>query len=99
MFSDFVEEYGGVVSDRVPGKDRKASNADFIFHKSKVIAELKILKEDPFSSREFRKSRKKKMQQWLQDGDITLEALKQVKKLGDLPPKCYRDAEKLYRAQ
>jgi hypothetical protein len=96
VFSDFVEEYGGVVSDRVTGKRQKTSNADFIFHESKVIAELKILKEDPFSSPEFRKSRKKKMQHWLQNGDITLEALKQVKTLGDLPPKCYRDAEKLY---
>jgi len=36
------------------------------------------------------------MQRWLQDGDMTLEALRQVKTLGDLPPKCYRDAEKLY---
>src|SRR6266545_7315850 len=96
VFSDFVEDYGGVVSDRLPGKGQKASNADFIFHESKVIAELKILKEDPFSSAEFKKSRKRKMQQWLQNGDITLQALKQVKTLGDLPPKCYRDAEKLY---
>jgi len=95
-FSDFVEEYGGVVSDRVLEKRHKASNADFIFHESKVIAELKILKEDPFSSAEFRKSRNKKIQQWVQNGDITLEALKAVKTLGDLPPKCYRDAEKLY---
>jgi hypothetical protein len=87
-FSDFVEEYGGVVSDRIPGKGQKSSNADFIFHESKVVAELKILKEDPFSSPGFRKSRNKKMRQWLQNGDITLEALKKVKTLGDLPSKC-----------
>ena len=96
VFSDFVAEYGGVVSDRLDVKGQKVSNADFIFHESKVIAELKVLKDDPFSSADFKRSRKTKMQRWLQAGDITLKALRQVKTLGDLPPKCYRDAEKLY---
>ena len=50
VFSDFVENYGGVVSDLVPGKGQKASNADFIFYGGKVIAELKTLKSCGFDS-------------------------------------------------
>ena len=60
VFSDFVEEHGGIVSDRVPSKGNKPSNADYIFHEGKVIVELKLLKEDPskigIGSNPFRRS-------------------------------------------
>jgi hypothetical protein len=93
-FADFVEEYGGVVSDRTPGK--KTLNADYIFHDAKVVAELKVLKDNPFTSKEFRKSLDKKTKQWIRDGYITPTQLKRVQKLKDLPDKCWRDTEKLY---
>jgi len=95
VFSDFIEEYGGIVTDRLQGAKR-TPNADFIFHESKVVAELKTLKDDPFNSSDFMKSRRKRMRQWLDNGDITLEALMKVRTLGDLPSKCYRDAQKLF---
>jgi hypothetical protein len=94
-FSDFVEEYGGVVSDRENQKS-KARNADFVFHEQKVIAELKILKDDPYKNKEFRKSHAKKEREWVGKGYITTEELKRVTKLKELPDRCYRDIEKLY---
>lgn len=94
VFADFVEDYGGVVSDSEPGQ--KKSNADYIFHDAKVVAELKILKEDPFQNKEFKKSQAKKEREWVQKGYITPAQLNAAKKLSDLPDKCWRDIEKLY---
>ncbi len=42
VFSDFVEDYGGVDSDRVPGKGQEASNADFIFMEAKSLQNLRF---------------------------------------------------------
>lgn len=96
VFSDFVEDYGGVVSDRIPGKGSRKPNADFIFHNAKVVAELKILKDDPFTSKEFKKSINKKTKEWLQKGYITRQELSRVTKLDHLPERCRIDTEKLY---
>jgi len=95
-FSNFVEEYGGVVSDRDPNKTNKAVNADYIFHEAQVVAELKILKEDPYANKEFRKSHAKKEQEWIDKGYITNAELNKIARLRELPDRCYRDIEKLY---
>lgn len=96
VFADFVEEYGGVVSDRMGHAPDKPENADYIFHEAKVVAELKLLREDPFTNKDFLKSRDKKQREWLQKGYITEEQLNQVTKINQLPDKCYRDIVKLY---
>src|SRR5262249_55201863 len=93
-FSDFVEKYGGEVSDRTPGK--KTSNADYIFHGAKVVAELKVLKEDPYKNKEFKKSHAKKQRKWIEKGWISPAELRRVRQLKELPEPCYRDIEKLY---
>ncbi len=93
-FHDFVEEYGAVVSDRTIGK--KSLNADYVFHEAQVVAELKLLKVNPFTSKEFKKSISKKEREWLQKGYITPEELRRVTKLSELPEKCRTDTEKLY---
>lgn len=93
-FANFVAEYGGLVSDRELGK--KTLNADYIFHNAQVVAELKILKENPFANKEFRKSHRKKQNTWLEKGWITRAELRNVTKIGGLPDRCYRDIEKLY---
>lgn len=95
VFSDFVEYYGGIVSDRVPHKGNKLPNADFIFDEAKVVAELKLLK-DPRRSKDFRQSLRKKQNEWLQKGYITPFQLRQVTKIKQLPDRCRQDIEKLY---
>jgi hypothetical protein len=98
-FSDFVEEIGGIVSDRVPSKGNKAVNADYIFHDDKVIIELKLLKEDPSKNKNWHKSIQQKQHKWLQTGDVTLAELQRSIKADQinlLPDKCYNDILKLY---
>src|SRR5712692_2377685 len=95
VFCDFVEDYGGIVSDRVPHMGKKAPNADFIFREARIVAELKLLK-DPNRSKDFRKSLRKKESEWLQKGYITPSELRNVTKIRQLPDKCRQDTEKLY---
>jgi len=94
VFGDFVEWYGGIVSDRLKGK--RTFNADYIFHDAKVVAELKTLKEDPFKNKYFLKSLDNKKREWIQRGYITVSELNAVTRLKQLPEKCRRDTEKLY---
>lgn len=95
-FSDFVEKFGGEVSDRTLKGANKPSNADYLFHREKVVAELKLLKEDPFKNKEFKKALAKKTDEWLRKGYITRPELSKVTKTNQLPDKCYQDVEKLY---
>src|SRR2546423_14362827 len=90
VFSDFVERYGGIVSDRIPTEGNKSPNADYIFHKEKVVAELKLLK-NPYQNKEFRKSHAQKEKDWVQRGYITDAELRRVKKISQLPDECYLD--------
>jgi hypothetical protein len=96
VFADFVEEYGGVVSDRLGDAPDKPKNADYIFHGAKVVAELKLLKDDPVTNKDFLKSREKKEKEWLQTGKITQAELAKVTKINQLPDNLYRDIVKLY---
>lgn len=96
VFADFVEEYGGVVSDRFVNTPDKPKNADYIFHDGKVVGELKLLKDDPFTNQDFLKSREKKQKEWLQKGKITMAELANVTNIKQLPDNCYHDIVKLY---
>lgn len=93
--NDFVEANGGIVSDRVVAPD-KQTNADYVFHDAKVIAELKILMEDPFSNKEFLESEAAKKASWIETGYLTEEQMAQVRTIDQLPEQCYRDIVKLY---
>jgi len=92
-FDDFVEEYGGIVLD--PEK-KTSPNADYVFPKAKVVAELKILKEDPFSNKYFRRGLAKTQNEWIQKGYLTRAELRAVRVFRDLPDKCRADARKMY---
>jgi hypothetical protein len=95
-FEDFFEEYGAEVSDKVLAGANVPTNPDYIFHEEKIIAELKILKVDPFRNKDFVKSLEKKKREWVQKGYITASELSRVTRLKQLPDKPYKDAIKLY---
>ena len=97
-FGDFLEEFGAEVSDRTLSGSNKPTNADYVFHDEKVIAELKLLKKDPFENKDFKKSFVNKQREWLQKGYITLTQLRSITKIKQLPDKCYNDMVKLYRS-
>ena len=96
VFADFVEEYGGIVSDRLPSEGPKTTNADYIFYEAKVVAELKILRDDPFKNKEFRKSHARIEKECVERGYITLDQLMKVTRVKELPDKCRTMFEKLY---
>jgi hypothetical protein len=95
-FGEFFEEAGAEVSDKVLAGSNIPTNPDYIFHDEKVIAELKLLKTDPFKNKDFVKSLDKKKREWLQKGYITAAELARVTRLPQLPDKPYNDIIKLY---
>jgi hypothetical protein len=96
VFADFVEDFGGIVSDRASTRGNKPANADYIFHEDKIVAEMKLLKEDPFKNKDWNKSFEKKKRQWLDSGRITLLELQRITQVNQLPANLYRDIIKLY---
>ena len=53
-FADFIELYGGQVTDRtIEPTPNLPENADYIFRSESVIAELKCLEEDLESKQAF----------------------------------------------
>lgn len=95
-FADFLEEFGAEISDRTLSGPNMPTNSDYIFHDDKVVAELKLLKTNPFENKEFQKSFAKKQNEWLQKGYATLAQLQAATKVNQLPEKCYNDILKLY---
>ncbi len=74
----------------------KPSNPDYIFHDKKTIAELKLLKTNPFENKDFLKSFVEKQRNWVRKGHITPGELSRVTKINHLPDHCYNDIIKLY---
>jgi hypothetical protein len=87
VFSDFVEDYGGLVVDRLPNKGNNELKADFIFHDAKVIAELKLLK-NPFGNKAFNTSLESMKRDWIRKGWITWKELQRITLLRELPQNC-----------
>lgn len=96
VFGDFVEIYGGIVSDRTLTGPNKPRNADFIFREEKVVAELKALRSDPLKNESFKSSLRMKQGDWVRKGYITSRELDSIQTIGELPEKCYRDLKRLY---
>ena len=96
VFGDFLEEYGAEISDKTLSGSNKPTNPDYIFHQDKVIAELKLLKTDPFTNKEFINSFVEKKREWINKDYISEAALEQIRKIDQLPDRCYNDIIKLY---
>jgi len=95
-FANFLEEFGAEISDKTLTGPNVPTNADYIFHDDKVIAELKRLNNNPFEDKNFKKSFEKKQREWLQKGYATLDQLDRATNITQLPEKCYNDILKLY---
>jgi hypothetical protein len=95
-FASFLEGIGAEVSDKTLTGPDIPKNADYIFHDEKIVAELKLLKTNPFENKEFKKSFIKKQNEWLQKGYATLAQLNAATNITQLPEKCYNDILKLY---
>ena len=95
-FADFLELRGAEVSDKLLKGPNKPTNSDYIFHGERVVAELKLLRRNPFENKDFRKSFEKKKRDWLDKGYINSVKLARVERISQLPGECYDDILKLY---
>ena len=94
--ADFLEQLGAEISDKTLTGPNKPTNSDYIFHDEMVVAELKLLKKNPFENKDFLKSFVNKQREWVKRGYITSAGLKHLTKISQLPDKCYDDILKLY---
>jgi hypothetical protein len=95
-FANFLETCGAEISDKTLSGPNKPINSDYIFRDEKVIAELKLLKKNPFENKDFLKSFESKKREWVKKGFVTSAELKSVTTISQLPDNCYNDILKLY---
>src|SRR2546423_2154802 len=96
-FSDFVEVFGGEVTDRtVRPTANLPKNADFIFRKDNIVAELKCLEEDLESKEEFKHKRQALVDKWASAKIIHPPLPGEMIYTKELPEECQRDLTNLY---
>lgn len=95
-FADFLDQRGAEISDKTLTGPNKPTNSDYIFHDEMVVAELKLLKRNPFENKDFLKSFENKKGEWVKRRYITSAELQRVTRISQLPDACYDDILKLY---
>ncbi len=95
-FAAFLEACGAQISDKTLSGPNKPTNSDYIFHDEVVVAELKLLKQNPFENKDFLNSFESKKLEWVKKRFITPAELERVTKISQLPDECYNDILKLY---
>ncbi|MDT5061288.1 MAG: hypothetical protein QOH63_1747 [Acidobacteriota bacterium] len=101
QFNEFVREFGGeLVSKLLPKNTDIPLNADYLFRKEGVIAELKCLEKNDYGSKELEKKFNKIHSKWLHDGLVKLGQINtRAIDISSLPLKCQNDLFKLVGRQ
>jgi len=97
-FNDFVEVFGGIVTDRTlkPSANTPA-NADYIFPKHSVVAELKCLEEEFEAKEDFVATRHRLVEQWVTEKLVDpAQVSGPVIYTKEFPEQCQRDLARLY---
>lgn len=88
LFNGFVVEYGGeLVSNLIP-RNNVSLNADYVFEKQNVIAELKCFQKDLFNEKEEEARMQSLVEKWTKDGMLNDESVMQIVLTGQLPSEC-----------
>lgn len=96
LFNGFVVEYGGdLVSNLIP-RDNVSLNADYVFKKHEVIAELKCFEKDLFNDKDEGARIETLVNKWIENGWLNDENIKDVLVTG-LPKECRTDMIKAAR--
>lgn len=96
-FNEFVKDFGGQVVSEIIGKNPKFENADYLFQKDQIVAELKCLQKDFFRDIEYQKKIDKLYDKWIKEGLIS-PFPKRLINSTDLPKKCQDDIIKIVKA-
>lgn len=96
-FAEFVREFGGeVIDDFLPKDPHSPKNADYVFRKDNVVAELKCLEKDSFNDEEDVERLGRLIQKWTTNGTVDgYTAFRWVLGQEHLPAECYREMVEL----
>ncbi len=92
LFSEYVEYFGGIVVDKLYANKTDRLNADYIFEKPEIVAELKTFQKDVFSGTEDFSRIVDLFEKWKENGYMSDDDLKEYAFRGkQLPQKCIED--------
>jgi hypothetical protein len=89
-FEAFVVKYGGELVSKLISNENPPKNADYLFRSPLVIAELKVVERDAFTSQDKEKL-DRLINGWMKQGLIGPIFGKVQIELRKLPPPCQRD--------
>lgn len=96
-FDKFVPDVGGQRVDEIVGPSPNFSNADYLFDKDGIIAELKCLQDNKLNDKELNKKIVKICQKWRNRGyniKITKNGWRAT--VSNLPQECSKEILRLY---
>jgi hypothetical protein len=90
-FNAFVKKYGGELISDIVGSSPDFPNADYLFRKDNVVAELKILTENKLHDPEMQKKFGELFQSWIERGIIPPQKMPQFINTKDYPVPCQKE--------
>lgn len=85
---EYVEEFGGELIKKLLPPNPTFDNADYLFRKYKVVAELKTLESDFFSTENFNKKKIELHAKWVEKGLVPRHWGKLLIQTNNLPEQC-----------
>ena len=96
-FADFVRSSGGEVIDDTPQQPHQPSNADYIFHQHKVIAELKCLEKDQVENEKTSRHIDELLDKWNISRSVGIGEIQRID-LSNMPDGCVRALKEIKKA-
>lgn len=95
-FNEFTRESGGELVSDLVGQNPNFDNADYLFRKDLVVAELKCLEKDFLRDIEYQKKIDKLYAKWVNLGLVQPFARTTIN-IKDLPERCRTDVLKIFK--
>src|SRR5260221_10424267 len=96
-FAGFVREFGGEVVEDIVGPSPDFLNADYLFRKIGVVAELKRMVQNKAEDQTLQAKIQGKFDRWMADGTIGPIYGRTVVQSRSLPPECQRELLDVYK--
>ncbi|MGB7923440.1 MAG: hypothetical protein WCF57_09365 [Pyrinomonadaceae bacterium] len=96
-FNEYVKEFGGELISELLPNNPNFDNADYLFRREGVVAELKCLEKDFFSEEEYRKKLNKLYSRWVDEGLAPIIVGRKAIQTKDLPLKCQHDVANIVK--
>ena len=90
-FNAFVKQYGGELISEIISSSPDFPNADYLFRKENVVAELKVLTEDKLHDPESQKKFGELFRSWVERGIIPPQQMPRFLDSKDYPVTCQKE--------